>query len=197
MQHVCVYCGSSPGARPEYAAAARDCGRLLAERGLTLVYGGGNVGLMNVLADAALAAGGTVIGVMPRHLIAHGVAHQGLSQLIAVDSMHERKKAMADRADAFLALPGGVGTAEEVLEVFTWLQLGLHRKPVGLVNVAGYYDGLLAFFRHMHAERFLKAEHLQMLLVASDSAALLNQLTTFVPGYVGKWLDRAETNAVG
>ena len=190
MKRVCVYCGSSPGGRPEYAVAARECGELLAARGIALVYGGGNVGLMKVLADATLGAGGEVSGVIPTHLIERDVAHHAVTTLIAVDSMHERKQKMADLADAFIALPGGVGTLEELFEVFTWLQLGLHRKPVGLLNVAGYYDALLQFLDHMEAERFLKREHRDTLLVADRVAPLLDRLAGFVPREVGKWMDR-------
>src|ERR1035438_8661926 len=135
MKRVCIFCGSSPGLLPEYATAARQCGAVLAQRGLTLVYGGGNVGLMGIVADAALAAGGEVIGVIPRRMAAREVAHGGVTSLIAVGSMHERKQKMADLSDAFVALPGGIGTMEELFEAFTWLQLDLHHQPVGLLNV--------------------------------------------------------------
>src|SRR5512137_947395 len=165
MKRICIYCGSSPGALPEYAAAARRCGTVLAERGLSIVYGGGNVGLMGILADAALAACGEVIGVIPRNMIARELGHAGVTSLIPVNSMHERKQKMADLSDAFLALPGGIGTMEELFEVFTWLQLGLHRKPVGLLNVAGFYDHLVEFLTHMRGERFLKPQHFDCLLV--------------------------------
>jgi uncharacterized protein (TIGR00730 family) len=189
MKRVCVYCGSSPGRRAQYAAAAAECGRLLATRGLALVYGGGNVGLMNVLADAALAAGGEVIGVIPSHFVVCDLAHGAITTLVEVANMHERKQRMADLADAFVALPGGIGTLEEVIEAFTWLQLGLHRKPVGLLNVAGYYDALLQFLAHMETERFLKREHREMLLVDDSAAGLLDKMQRFAPRKIGKWMD--------
>ena len=163
----------------EYADAARRCGTVLAERRLTIVYGGGNVGLMGILADAALAAGGEVIGVIPRKMIARELGHHGVTSLIPVHSMHERKQKMADLSDAFLALPGGIGTMEELFEAFTWLQLGLHAKPVGLLNVAGFYDPLLAFLAHMRGQRFLKAEHYETLLVEDSVERLLDRFDRF------------------
>jgi uncharacterized protein (TIGR00730 family) len=192
MKRVCVYCGSSPGLLLEYAEAARRCGQVLANRRLTVVYGGGNVGLMNALADGALAAGGEVIGVIPRHLVARELAHRGLTSLITVNSMHERKGKMAELADAFIALPGGVGTLEEVLEIFTWLQLGLHRKPVGLLNVSGFYDPLLNTLVQMQAQRFLKPEHFKMLQVAAEIEPLLDRLANFIPSPSSKWIDRGD-----
>ncbi len=193
MKRVCVYCGSSPGALPEFASAARRCGTVLAERGLTLVYGGGNVGLMGILADAALAAGGEVIGVIPRKMIARELAHSKVTTLIPVNSMHERKQKMVDLADAFIALPGGIGTMEELFEVFTWLQLGLHHKAVGLLNVAGFYDRLLEFLAHTRDQRFLKAENLECLLVEDSVERLLDQCSRFKHRPVGKWMDRKPT----
>lgn len=190
MQRLCVYCGSSPGLLPEYSATARRCGELLAARGLGLVYGGGNVGLMGLLADAALAAGGEVIGVIPRVLIERKVAHPGVTSLIAVDTMHERKQRMAELSDGFMALPGGIGTMEELFETFTWLQLGFHRKPVGLLNVSGFYDSLLHFLAHMQGQRFLKPEHLESLQVAADPEDLLTRMAQFIPSPSSKWLDR-------
>jgi hypothetical protein len=181
MKRVCIFCGSSLGALREYSAAARRCGTVLAGRGLTLVYGGGKIGLMGVLADAVLAARGEVIGVIPRKMIDREVAHHGISSLIPVDSMHERKRKMADLAEAFLALPGGVGTMEELFEVFTWRQLGLHRKPVGLLNVSGFYDSLLEFLARMRGQRFLKPQHLETLLVDHDIEVLLDRLAGFTP----------------
>jgi hypothetical protein len=189
MKRICIYCGSSPGALPEYAAATRRCGTVLAERGLTIVYGGGNVGLMGILADAALAAGGEVIGVIPRWMIAHEWGHAGVTSLIALDSMHERKQKMADLSDAFIALPGGIGTLEELVEIFTWLKLDLHAKPVGLLNVAGFYDRLVDFLDHMRAERFLKPEHLETLVVENTIERLLDRFARFSPQPVGKWID--------
>ena len=193
MKRVCVFCGSSPGSRPEYTAAARSCGALLAERGVGLVYGGGNVGLMGSLADAALAGGGEVIGVIPRFFIARDLGHQRVTSLIAVDTMHERKRQMADLADAFIALPGGIGTLEEFFEVFTWLQIGFHHKPVGLLNISGFYDPLLRFLDHTCSERFLKPEHLQSLMVEENPGPLLDRLAGFVPVSVEKWIDRQQT----
>jgi uncharacterized protein (TIGR00730 family) len=190
MKRVCIYCGSSPGALSDYAAAARNCGTVLAERGLTLVYGGGNVGLMGILADAAIAAGGEVIGVIPHRMIARELAHAGVTSLIAVDSMHQRKQKMADLADAFLALPGGIGTMEELFEALTWLQLGIHHKPVGLLNVAGFYDRLIEFLAHMQERRFLKPQHFASLLVEDNLERLLDRFAQFNHHPVGKWIDR-------
>ena len=190
MKRVCIYCGSSPGALPDYATAARQCGTLLARRGLAVVYGGGNVGLMGIVADAALAAGGEVIGVIPRRMIARELAHGGVSSLIAVDSMHERKQKMADLADAFIALPGGIGTLEEMFEALTWLQLDLHRKPVGLLNVAGYYDALLDFLDHMQNQRFITPEHCESLVVDNTIEGLLDRLARYQHLPLGKWIDR-------
>ena len=186
---VCVFCGSSPGRRPEYTAAAQRLGRALALSSRRLVYGGGNVGLMGVLADAALAHGGEVTGVIPRHLVEREVAHAGLSDLRVVDSMHQRKQAMADLSDGFIVLPGGLGTLEEFFEIWTWGQLGLHRKPYGLLNVAGYFDPLLAFLDHTVEERFVSTDHRALLSVAEDPEALLNALDTHAPPATPKWLD--------
>jgi len=191
LRRVCVFCGSSPGARPEYRATAEALGRMLAARGLGLVYGGGNVGLMGVLADAALAAGGEVIGVIPRALVDLEVAHTGLRDLRIVDSMHERKAAMAELAGAFVALPGGIGTLEELFEVWTWAQLGLHAKPCALLDVAGYYAPLVAFLEHAVAARFLRPVHRAMLTVTADPQALLDHLAAYSPPVVAKWIDRA------
>jgi uncharacterized protein (TIGR00730 family) len=191
LRRVCVYCGSSPGADPAYARAAGDVGRLLAARGLGVVYGGGNVGLMGELADAAMRAGGEVVGVIPRALLQREVGHRGVTDLRVVGSMHERKALMAQLADAFLALPGGIGTLEELVEVFTWAQLGLHRKPIGVLDVAGFYGPLVAFLDHAVDERFLRAEHRATLLVGADPAHLLDRMARHEPVAVDKWLDRA------
>ena len=191
MKRVCIYCGSSPGLLPEYAAAARHCGTGLAQRGLAVVYGGGNVGLMGILADAALAAGGEVIGVIPRQMMVRELGHESVTTLIPVNSMHERKKQMADLADAFIALPGGIGTMEELFEAFTWQQLGIHRKPVGLLNVAGYYDALIAFLAHMCEQRFLKKEHLEVLLVDATIEGLVERFARFDHKLVSKWWDES------
>jgi len=176
MSRICVYTGSSFGTSPQYADVAAAFGAACATRGLTIVYGGGRLGLMGVLADSALAAGGQVIGVIPRMMIAEERAHHNLTELIVVDTMHERKHRMAQLADSFVALPGGIGTLEEVIEVFTWLQLGLHLKPVGILNALGFYDLLFDFFAHIQAEQFLTAAHYSRLSVASDPDSLLDKL---------------------
>jgi len=193
MQSVCVFCGSNTGRGAAYGEAARALARAIADRGLTLVYGGGNIGLMGVLADAALAAGGRVIGVTPRRLLEKEVVHRGLTELRVVESMHERKALMAELSDAFIALPGGLGTFEETFEVLTWTQLGFHRKPCGLLNVAGFYDRLVAFLDHAVAERFLKAEHRDMVLIDGEPAALLARLESYRLPEVSKWIDRGQT----
>jgi uncharacterized protein (TIGR00730 family) len=173
MRAVCVFCGSQKGESPAYEEAARELGALLASRALTVVYGGGHVGMMGALADSALAAGGKVMGVIPEHLMRPEVAHQGLTDLRVVDSMHTRKRVMAAHADAFIVLPGGYGTFEEMFEMVTWLQLRLHAKPVGLLNVAGYFDHLLAFLRHATQEGFIRPQHRKLLTVAASTAELL------------------------
>jgi uncharacterized protein (TIGR00730 family) len=190
MRRICVYCGSNAGARPAYAAAARGLARACAERGLGLVYGGGNVGLMGVLADAAMELGSEVIGVIPRALAEQEVAHTGITKLEVVGSMHERKARMAELADAFLALPGGLGTLEELFEVWTWTQLGFHAKPCGLLDVDGYYGPLVGFLERSVAEGFLRPEHRAALLVGTDPAELLGGLAAWRPAPLGKWLDR-------
>ena len=181
------------GARPEYAAAARAVARLLAERGIGLVYGGGGTGLMGALADAMLDAGGDVVGVMPRALVAREVAHRRLGDLRLVDTMHERKALMSELADGFLALPGGLGTLEELFEVWTWAQLGVHAKPCALLDVAGYYAPLLAFLDRAVAERFVRPSYRAMLLVGDDPAALLDRLAAYEPPAVARWVSGAET----
>lgn len=186
MNRICVYCGSSPGARPEYRAAAETLGRTLARRGLGLVYGGGRVGLMGALADACLAAGGEVIGVIPEALQAWEVGHVGLTRLHVVASMHERKALMADLADGFVALPGGIGTLEELFEMWTWGQLGYHRKPLALLDVAGYFTRLEGFVAHMVAEGFLKAAHRDFILFDDDPDSVLDRFATHVPPETGR-----------
>jgi len=192
LNSVCVFAGSSPGARPEYATAARALGRSLAGEGISVVYGGGSVGLMGILADEVLAGGGSVTGVIPQALFDREVGHDGLTELRVVESMHERKAQMADLADAFIALPGGMGTLEELFETLTWGQLGYHDKPCGLLNVAGYWDGILAALDRSVRERFLASEHRRMLLVSEEPAALLALLRTYEPPRVEKWLGREE-----
>ena len=192
MRRVCVFCGSSPGALPDYAAAARRFGAMLAERGVGLVYGGGSVGLMGVLADAVLAAGGEVVGVIPRALQAREVGHAALPDLRIVETMHERKALMAELADGFVALPGGLGTLEELFEVWTWAQLGIHAKPVALLNVAGFYDPLLALLDHMAREGFVRPQQRAMVLVADEPAALLDRLAAYRAPSAPQWLTAAE-----
>ncbi|HEX8926439.1 MAG TPA: TIGR00730 family Rossman fold protein [Terriglobales bacterium] len=190
MRRVCVFCASSPGARPEYRAAAEEIGTELARRHIGLVYGGGNVGLMGVVADAALAAGCEVIGVIPKKLMARELGHNGLTQLHVVGSMHERKALMADLSDAFIALPGGYGTLDEFCEVLTWSQLGLHSKPCGILNVRGYYSPLLTMFDHAVDERFLKPENRELVLAQDTAPALLDAIERWRAVPVEKWLDR-------
>jgi len=187
---ICVYCGSSPGSDPAFTQAAREAGTLLAKRELTLVYGGGNVGLMGVVADAVLAAGGRAVGVIPDHLVQKEVGHNGLTEQHVVATMHERKAKMASLADGFLALPGGIGTLEEIVEVFVWMQLGLHSKPCALLNVNGYYDPLVKFLAHMSESRFLRVEQLSQLIVAREASEALDRLQSFAPIVVEKWMDR-------
>jgi uncharacterized protein (TIGR00730 family) len=191
MRRVCVFTGSSSGGRPEYRKAAATLGRLLAGRGIGVVYGGARVGLMGVLADAALAAGGEVVGVIPAGLVAKEIAHAGLTDLRIVGSMHERKALMSDLADAFIALPGGWGTLEEFFEVLTWAQLGLHRKPCGLLNAHGYFDTLLAFLDHTVGEGFVRPENRGLIAVAATPGELLERLAAVTPPPVEKWLDRS------
>lgn len=192
LRTLCVFCGAHAGAQPEYAEAARATGRLLAEQGIRLVYGAGKIGLMGLLADSCLAAGGEVIGVIPDALVKHEVAHLGLTELRVVDSMHQRKAMLADLADAFLALPGGLGTFEELFEIWTWSQLGLQRKAVGLLNVRGYYDHLIALADHATQEGFLRREHREMLLVDTATQPLLDRLRTFTPVETPKWIGREQ-----
>ncbi|HWW00299.1 MAG TPA: TIGR00730 family Rossman fold protein [Candidatus Acidoferrum sp.] len=190
LKSLCVYCGSSPGLRPSYIETADAFGRLLATEGITLVYGGGNVGLMGALADSALAAGGRVIGVIPKRLVARELAHDGLTELHRVESMHERKLKMAELSDAFVALPGGVGTLEEIFEVATWTQLGIQSKPCAFLDVDGYYAPLFQFLEHMSEQRFIKKEHLVSLIRTPDPAELLSRLRDHTPATFDKWIDR-------
>jgi uncharacterized protein (TIGR00730 family) len=192
MRSVCVFCGSNAGVRSLYLEAARDTGRLIAERGLRLIYGGASVGLMGALADAAIGAGGEVVGVMPRALIEKEIAHSGLAKLHDVTSMHERKALMSDLSDAFLALPGGAGTLEEVFEIWTWAQLGHHRKPVGLLNAGNYFDLLIAFLDHQEREKFVRHEHRDMLIVESQPEPILDRFASYQPPVVEKWIARSE-----
>jgi uncharacterized protein (TIGR00730 family) len=193
MKRICVFAGSSSGARPSYRQAADALGSTIAGRGMDVVFGGGRVGLMGALADAALAAGGQAIGVIPAALEAKELGHTGLTELRVVRSMHERKATMADLSDGFVALPGGWGTLDELFEILTWGQLGLHAKPCGLLNVDGYFDRLLSFMQHLVDERFVRPENSRMLSVATTPSALLDLMEACTPAQVEKWIDREAT----
>jgi uncharacterized protein (TIGR00730 family) len=194
MRRVCVFCGSSPGARPAYGEATEELARLLVHDGIGVVYGGGAVGLMGVLGDSVLAAGGEAIGVIPQALVDREIGHSGLTELKVVGSMHERKALMAELADAFIALPGGLGTLEELFEVYTWAQLGLHDKPCGLLDVEDYFAGIVDFLEHAVRERFVREEHRAMLIVECDPRALIDRLRDYEPGAARpKWIDREQT----
>ncbi|MBI3528687.1 MAG: TIGR00730 family Rossman fold protein [Betaproteobacteria bacterium] len=181
MKRVCVFCGSNAGIRAEYGVAAQGLAAVLARRGLELVYGGGNVGLMGLLADSMLEAGGKVIGVIPQSLVAKEVAHHGVTELRIVDTMHQRKALMNELSDAFIALPGGFGTLDEFFEILTWSQLGIHGKPSGLLNVSGYYDSLLAMLDHAVAEGLLRPAHRELVIADIDADSLLQHLMSFAP----------------
>ena len=193
MNSIAVYCGSSTGNNPNYVAQAQALGAAMVAKGLTLVFGGGRVGLMGTIADAVLAHGGQVIGVIPDFLANKELAHLGCTELHVVKTMHERKMIMAEKADAFVAMPGGYGTLEELFEVLTWGQLGLHQKPIGLLNVDGYYDHLLLALDRMRDDQLLRAENRDQLLQAPDPAALLAQLAAYVPLALPKWLSPSTT----
>ena len=192
MRSVCVFCGSSPGTRPAYHRAAQQVGERLAGRGIRIVYGGGRVGLMGAIADAALQAGGEVIGVIPEALLRKELGHPGLSHLHVVDSMHERKALMAELADAFIALPGGYGTLEEFCEVLTWAQLGIHQKPCGLLDVGGFYQPLVALFDHAVAEGFVHPDHRALVLCEQDVDRLLAAMEQYTPPETIKWITPSE-----
>lgn len=181
MKSLAIYCGSATPADPRYIALARDVGAALAQRGITTIYGGGNRGLMGALADGALAAGGAVIGVIPRALVGAEVAHGGLTRLEIVETMHERKARFTDLSDGFITLPGGVGTMDELWEAVSWAQLGYHAKPVGLLNAFGFYDGLVAFNRHMIATGFVRPDHANILIVRETLDALIDAMAAHVP----------------
>jgi uncharacterized protein (TIGR00730 family) len=193
LRRVCVFCASNPGGDPRYMESARQLGGLLARQGIGIVYGGGRVGMMGALADAALAAGGAVTGVIPDALTLREVAHQGLADLRVVPSMHARKALMAELSDAFVALPGGFGTLEELMEIVTWGQLGIHRKPIAVVNVAGYYDGLLAFLDQAVAQGLILAPYRALLSTASEPAEVLPVLARHRPPDVPRWVTTWET----
>ena len=190
MRRICVFCGSSRGSRAEYAAAADEMGRELVRGNIGLVYGGGNVGLMGIVADAVLRAGGEAQGVIPEHLMAREIGHKGLTKLHVVRSMHERKALMADLSDAFIAMPGGYGTLEEFCEVITWSQLGLHAKPCGILNVLEYYTPLLRMLDHAVEEQFLKPENRALVLAGESPVELLRALEEWRPVRVEKWISR-------
>ena len=193
MRSLCVYCGSSPGFDPAYLASARRFGGLLGRQGIRLVYGGGDVGLMGAVADATLAAGGEVVGVIPQGLVDREVAHCGLTELHVTHSMHERKALMAELAEGFVALPGGLGTFEELFEIITWAQLGLHRKPIGILNEQGYYDALVAFVDHSVEAGFVRPEHRQLFCVEDNGEALLEHFDGWRAPVVPKWLGMDES----
>ncbi|RFA26596.1 Rossman fold protein, TIGR00730 family [Alkalilimnicola ehrlichii] len=190
---LCIFSGSSPGRLPIYTETATRLGHALADAGIGLVYGGASVGLMGAAADAAQAHGGEVIGVIPRSLVEKEIAHTGLDDLRIVESMHERKALMAELSDGFIALPGGIGTLEELFEVWTWAQLGHHTKPCALMNINGFYDGLSAFLDHIVTEAFLKPVHRGMLIVEQDVDALLTAVRSYQPPQVTKWIKREDT----
>ena len=192
LRRICVFCGSSGGSDPAYREAAAATGTALGAAGIGLVYGGASVGLMGTVADAALAAGGEVIGVMPRPLVEKEIAHPALSKLHVVASMHERKALMAELSSGFVALPGGIGTFEELFEVWTWAQLGYHEKPCAILNVAGFYDDLIRFLDSVVDQRFLRIEHRRMLIEIAEPGELLAGLEAYTPPTVGKWIGRGE-----
>jgi uncharacterized protein (TIGR00730 family) len=181
MKRICVFCGTNPGARPEYGAAARELGRILAEQRIELVYGGASVGIMGELADAVHEHGGHVTGIIPQQLMEKEEAHTGIANLIVVASMHQRKSQMADMSDGFIALPGGIGTLEGLFEILTWAQLGIHAKPSGILNVAGYFDGLTGFLDHAVREGFLTEAHRDAVIVENDAVALLQRMHAYTP----------------
>jgi uncharacterized protein (TIGR00730 family) len=193
MRRVCVFCGSSSGRELSYQRIAVQLAQELAQQGIGLVYGGCHVGLMGILADAALGAGGEVIGVIPQALLDREIGHRGLSELRVVGSMHERKAVMAELADGFIALPGGIGTLEELFEIWTWAQLGLHQKPCGLLEVDGFFSRLVAFLDHLVAAGFVRPAHRAMLMVADSPASLLARFAVYQAPRVGKWVTAAET----
>ncbi|MEO8101910.1 MAG: TIGR00730 family Rossman fold protein [Betaproteobacteria bacterium] len=194
LESLCLFCGSSAGSHPDYRAAAHAFGKTLAGMNIRLVYGGGSVGLMGIAADACMAAGGTVIGVIPQLLMEKEVGHKGISAMHVVANMHERKALMTELTDGFIALPGGYGTLDELFEALTWLQLGYHRKPVGLLNVNGFFDHLVSFIDHSRDERFLRDLHRDSLNVDADLGSLIKKLAAAEAPDTGKWLDQAKFN---
>lgn len=193
LTNICVYCGSSPGRGDDYTVAAHAFAQALVERGIGLVYGGGRVGIMGILADEVLRLGGKAVGVIPESLVEKELAHETLTELHVTSSMHARKTLMADLADGFVALPGGIGTFEEIFEVWTWAQLGFHGKPCGLLNVAGYYDHLIRFLDHAAQEAFVREDQRHMLVVESDATTLLDRFAHYSPPLLPKWLGPGKT----
>jgi len=193
MKRICVYCGSSSGKQPEYIESARSLAKELVKRNIDLVYGGASIGIMGEVADSVLAAGGQVTGVIPQALAGKEILHEGLTDLKIVSSMHERKAMMADLSDGFIALPGGLGTLEELFEVLTWSQLGFHKKPCALLNVKGYYDHLFSFLTHAVKEEFIQDIHYKMLLIESKPDILLDRMMEYIPPAVDRWIGRSET----
>ncbi len=191
--NICVFCGSSAGNDPAFAKIARELGGLIADRNMTLVYGGGNVGLMGAVADAALDKNAKVVGIIPHSLEQKEVAHRTLTELHIVRTMHDRKRMMAERSDAFIALPGGFGTLEEIFEVITWAQLGIHQNPCAFLNVAGFYDGLIQYLDHAVRSELLKPEYRQMLLIETDAGRLLDAIQAYEPPDVAQWIEPDET----
>ncbi len=194
LKSICVYCGSSPGASPAYAEAARVLAKSMVIDGIALVYGGGKVGLMGVIADEVMRLGGQATGVIPQALMDKEVGHISLTQLHVVKDMHERKAMMAELSDGFIAMPGGMGTLEELFEMLTWSQLGFHGKPIGILNVDGFYDGLIGFVQHLVTQGFLRAEHAALMMNAPDGPGLLARFRAFTPSAQSKLLDRATAN---
>ena len=196
MNSICVFCGSSVGKRENYITKARELGQLIANRNMTLVYGGGNIGVMREIADSCLKHGGKVIGVMPKLIVDKEIAHKQITELHIVDSMHERKALMAELSDAFIAMPGGFGTIDEMFEIMTWNQLEIINKPTGLLNVDGYFDHLIAFIDHAVNEKFVREEHNRNLIVETDANNLIEKLEGFVPQQAEKWIDRLKVDLI-
>ena len=193
MKNICVYCGSNPGRQEAYSSAARALAKSLVDRNLGLVYGGASVGIMGLIADTVLQLGGRAVGVIPEALVRKEVAHQCLTELHVTQSMHERKTLMAELSDGFIAMPGGIGTLEEIFEIWTWAQLGIHTKPCGLLNAAGYFDALTTFLDHAVAEQFVKPPHRAILIVEQTPDLLLDRFASYQAPTVQKWVGKAET----
>ena len=196
MKSICVFCGSSIGNSPAFTVKARSLGKILADSNITLVYGGGNIGVMREIADSVLENEGEVIGVMPRHIVDKEIAHQQLTKLHIVDTMHQRKAMMAELADAFIALPGGFGTIDEIFEILTWNQLEIINKPAGILNIEGYFDHLLAFLSHAVEKKFVRREHMQNLIVEKNESNLISRLKEYQPAVAEKWIDRLKMGLI-